>query len=451
MSGNFKTSKFYISASGLSADLRKTVLSAATCLLTFFKWVLLSVLTGAIGGLVGSAFHKSVEFAIALRQEYQWLIVLLPIGGVAITFLYRAAKLKEDPGTNLILRAVQADEDIPFRLAPLIFVGTAVTQLCGGSAGREGAALQLGGSIGAVTGRIFRLDKADRRTAVLCGMSALFAAVFGTPVTAALFAMEVASAGVMFYSALVPCLLAALTASSVSCGLLGTEAVRLSLTGIPQFSLLSAAQVIGLSVLCAAVSILFCLVMEKTSFYAKKWLSNPYLRAAVGGTLLLALTLLLGTRTYNGTGMDYILHIGDTPAAWYDFLLKLLFTAITIAAGFKGGEIIPTFFVGAAFGSFVGSLLGLSPVFGAAIGIVALFCGVVNCPLASFVLSIEMFGVQGLLFFALASCISYMLSGHYGLYSSQKMTYSKMKAEYARVETGAETSCTASAKAPRPE
>ena len=265
--------------------------------------------------------------------------------------------------------------------------------------------------------------------ATLCGMSALFSALFGTPLTAAVFAREVVSVGQLYYSGLVPCLAAALAAYGVT-GLFGIAPTRFD---IPFVALTADGlwRVAVLAMLCALVSILFCVTMHKSAHLAAKLLPNPCLRAAVGGALIIALTLLLGTRDYNGAGVEVIaaaLERGEArPEA---FLLKLLFTAVTLACGFRGGEVVPAFFIGSTFGCAAGALLGLDPGFAAGIGLVAVFCGAVNCPVASMFLSVELFGSGEILYFALACCVSYMLSGYTGLYSSQKIMYSKLRPEF---------------------
>lgn len=400
----------------------------------FVKWVVIAVGVGIIGGVVGSLFHLAVNFATDFRLEHPWTLYLLPLAGLFIVFSYRACKVDEETGTNLIISSVRSNIKVPAVVAPLIFLATVLTHLTGGSAGREGAALQLGGSIGAKVGGILHLDEKDSSLVIMCGMSAVFAALFGTPLTATFFAMEVISVGVIYYVGLVPCIASSLIAYKISL-LAGLAPTKFSIAkSIPDLSLVSAVQVAALAALCAVISILLCMTMEYTHSRFKMHIPNTYIRIAAGGAAVILLTLLVGTRDYNGSGVDVIVRAvegGESrPEA---FLLKIIFTAVTINTGFKGGEIVPTFFIGATFGCTVAPLLGLSPSFGAAIGLVALFCGVVNCPVASILLSFELFGGGGLILFAVASGVSYMLSGYYGLYSSQKIMYSKTKPEYINI------------------
>lgn len=417
--------------------MQKTVIvqklrSAGRYILAFVRWGFLAALTGLVGGGVGTLFHKAVEYATGVRLAHSWILYLLPLGGLLIVGLYHLLGTPESFGTNQILDAIRSENKVPLALAPLIFLSTVITHLCGGSAGREGAALQLGGSIGSQLGSLFHLDEKDRHILIMCGMSAVFAALFGTPLTATFFAMEVISIGVIYYAGLVPCIISSLTAYGVSL-LFGAEPVRFSLARVPAPTILTILQVIALAALCAALSILFCLSMHKTGHLLQKWIPNGFLRAFLGGCAILCFTFLAGTTAYNGAGMDTISAAIAGSARPEAFALKILFTAVTIGAGFKGGEIVPTFFIGSTFGCVAGSLLGLDPGFGAAVGLIALFCGVVNSPIASMLLSIELFGAQGLLLFTIACGVSFMLSGYYGLYSSQKIVYSKLRAEYINI------------------
>ncbi len=395
----------------------------------FIKWAAISGVIGLAGGAVGSIFHISVDEATSFREENPWLIWFLPLGGLVIAALYRVCKMQGDTGTDRIISSVRCDEKVPALIAPLIFIGTVITHLFGGSAGREGAALQLGGSLGYQTGKFLRLDDKDMHLITLCGMSAVFSALFGTPLTAAVFALEVISVGVIYYSGLVPCLFSSLVAYALSL-LFKIKPVRFKLAAVPELSVLLFAKLVALAILCAVVSVVFCVALHKTNQLSRKYIKNDYIGIAAGGILVAALAFLLGTADYNGAGIDMIARAMGGEARPEAFLLKILFTAITIGVGFRGGEIIPAFFIGATFGCTASALLGIDPCFGAAAGFVALFCGVVNCPIASIILSIEVFGAEGILPFAVVCSVTNMLSGNYGLYRSQKIVYSKLKAEY---------------------
>lgn len=402
-------------------------------IVTFVKWVAIALSIGITGGLVGSLFHMAVNFATDFRIRNSFMLYFLPIGGLAIVFLYRLCKVDEETGTNLIISSVRNKIKVPILMAPLIFASTVITHITGGSAGREGAALQLGGSIGAKAGEIIKLNDKDMSLAIMCGMSAVFSALFGTPITAAFFAMEVISVGVIYYAGLVPCIASSLTAYKISL-MLKLPPTHFDLSAVPKLTLAPIIQVATIAALCALVSIIFCIVMKYSHDKFGSLIKNSYLRAVIGAVILILLTLIVGSRDYNGAGGNIIAAaIEEGRARPEAFALKILFTAVTIGSGFKGGEIVPTFFIGSTFGCLCGGILGISPEFSAAIGLAATFCGVVNCPVASIFLSFELFGGEGMLFFVIACGISYMLSGYYGLYSSQKIMYSKLTPKYINI------------------
>ena len=401
---------------------------------TFIKWTAAAAVIGAACGLVGTLFHFGVHEVTAFRGTHPWVLYLLPLAGLVIVGFYKLTGT-DGLGTDDIIDAVHQGKLLPILLLPAIFFGTILTHLCGGSAGREGAALQMGGTIGQYLGRHFQLDDRDLRVATLAGMAAFFSALFGTPLAATVFAIMVISIGVIYHVALYPSLLAALVAYGVSIHL-GVEPTRFAVS-VPEQTVGMFVRVALLGVLCALVSILFCQVMHGAGHLMKR-IRNPWLRVVCGGAAIIVLTLIFGT-DYNGAGMEIVtaaVEQGIVAVPWA-FLLKLIFTAITLAAGFKGGEVVPSFFVGATFGCTAAPLLGLPAGFGAAVGLAAVFCGVTNCPLASTLLAVELFGAEGLLYFALACCLSYMLSGYQGLYSSQTILYSKLKAQFINVHTNA--------------
>ena len=409
---------------------KQNIFSILKYLLSFLKWVAMGILIGVIIGVIGAAFADCVTWVTDFRITHSFIVLGLPLAGVLIVALYHMAGIKKSYGTNLVLMSVRTDDSIPFAMAPLIFISTVLTHLFGGSAGREGAALQLGGSISQNLARHMGFDRGGQRILTMCGMSACFAALFGTPMTAAIFAMEVISVGIMHYSALVPCAISSITASYIST-FLGVTPEHFNVTGIPiSFTISDSTRVFVLAALCGVVSILFCLILKYTSaFYAKSF-KNPYWRAVCGGVLVAVFAMILHSQDYLGAGMSVITRAFAGEAVPLAFLLKMIFTAITLEAGFKGGEIVPTFFIGATFGCVAGGILGLNPSFGAAIGMISLFCGVTNCPIAALFLSLELFGSGGLLWYFLATAISYMLSGYFSLYSKQKIMYSKVSPEF---------------------
>ena len=397
--------------------------------LILLKWVLFACIIGVVVGCVSAGFYLSFEFVTKLRLMHGWLLWLLPLGGVAIVQLYRVCGMEKDRGTNFVLMAVRENQPLPLRTAPLVFISTLITHLFGGSAGREGAILQIGGSISSSIGRLMRLNGRDSRVSTMCGMSAAFAALFGTPLTAAVFSMEIVSVGVMYYSALVPCVLSAIVGVQVS-RFFKVVPKTYAIFAMPDFSWLLLLKILALGVLCAMLSIVFCQFMRAAPALYDRYVPNQTARAAVGGALVIALTLLCGTRNYNGSGGTIITAALEGSADHGAFLLKILFTAITLGAGFKGGEIVPAFFSGATFGAVIGPVLGLSPSFSAALAMVAVFCGVTNCPMTSIILALELFRGEQMPMFALCCAVSYMLSGYYSLYTEQKFVYSKLKPVY---------------------
>lgn len=395
----------------------------------FVRWVLFSAVIGVVVGLVSSAFYLCFAWATGVQTKWPWLLYLLPLGGAAIVLLYRVCGMEKDRGTNFVLVAVRENAPLRLRTAPLVFLSTIITHLVGGSSGREGAILQIGGSISSKIGQWVHLDEKDSRVITMCGMSAAFAALFGTPLAAAIFAMEVVSVGVLYYAALVPCTLSALIGVWVA-GLCGVAPTSFPLSGVPELEPLSMLRVLVLGLLLALVSILFCRIMHGVSHLYDRFLSHPLLRAIVGGVLVVLLTLLVGSRDYNGAGSGVIAAAIGGQARPEAFLLKIVFTALTLGAGFKGGEIVPAFFAGSTFGCVAAPLIGLPAPFGAALGMVAVFCGVTNCPLTSLLLAFEVFGGGGLPLFAIVCAVTYMLSGYDSLYSEQKIMYGKFRAEY---------------------
>ena len=272
-----------------------------------------------------------------------------------------------------------------------------------------------------------RLIQNDVRIITMAGMSSVFCALFGTPVAAAVFSLEVISVGTINFTGFLACIIASVVSFCVSMKL-GVDAVSFNPVLIDTISLGIILKVVVLALLCASLSIVFCVSIKQGRKGIEKIIKNSYLRSLIGGCVIILLTLVCKTYDYNGAGMNVIEKalLGD--AKFYDFILKIVFTTITISAGFKGGEIVPSFFVGATFGCVMGTLLGIEPTLSAAIGLIAVFCGVVNCPITSIILSVELFGAEGILLFALASGISYIMSGNFSLYKSQKIEFSKLTA-----------------------
>ena len=390
------------------------------------KWGLLGVLMGGIGGVLGAVFHHALHFVTHFRGEHTWIVLLLPLAGLLTVGIYRITGLKKNRGTNEIIDAVLNGEEVNPLIAPVIFLATAITHLFGGSAGREGAALQLGGSVASKLGKLLRMDENERTVMTMAGMSAVFAGLFGTPLTATFFCMEFASVGTIFSPALLPCYLSAFMASRVSAAM-GVHAEVFILNEAIPFTFTTNWQVLLLAVLVGLLGILMCWLFHEAEHFAAHKLPNPWVRIALGGALIAAMTLLVGDHRYNGAGMDMALKAVAGETDWFDFIMKLIFTAVTLSAGFKGGEIVPTFCIGATFGCLFGSLVGLEPGVAAALSLVGLFCCATNSPFASIMLSIEMFGSTNTYLFAFVCVIAYVISGNWSLYGSQIIEFSKSR------------------------
>jgi H+/Cl- antiporter ClcA len=340
--------------------------------------------------------------------------------------MYHFFRNDNDTGTNLVIDALIEDEKIPLFKAPLIIISTFLTHLFGGSAGREGAALQFGGSLGYNLGSLFHLNKDDTKIMTMSGMAAAFSALFGTPVAATFFVIELSNVGHMHYAALLPAVVSSMTSMYLA-RFLGVVEENFRVRIVPELTPGLAMKSMLLALAGAMVSILFCICIKQGRRLLDNIFKNPWFKVVGGGVIIVGLSMIFRSGTYNGAGMDVIRAAFDGKSPDEAFVLKIIFTAITLGAGYKGGEIVPTFFVGATFGCLYGHLTGYPTQLAAAMGIVALFCGVTNCPVASVLIAAELFGYDGMLYYLIAVAISYSISGYYGLYGAQRFRYSKFK------------------------
>ena len=389
----------------------------------YAKLLAAAVVIGALGGVVGAAFHHAVDHVTHWRGEAPWLLYLLPAAGLLIPLLYSRLKAT-GLNTDTVIEAGQGKRKAPFVLLPAIFLASVITHFFGGSAGREGAALQIGGALGQETAKRFSLSETAARCAVLAGMSALFAAMFGTPVAAAVFSLEIAGVTALFPLAIGPSLAASFAAAGAA-KLLGVAPMAFHMP-LPFPGALSFVRLVILAIFCGLLSDVFCVFIHHAAHFFNRFFKNSYVKVAAGGAVIVLLTLLVGNYDYNGAGMGIITAALNGSADTFAFAWKILFTAITIGCGYKGGEVVPSVFVGATFGCVVGNFLGLSPIFAAGVGMVAVFCGATNAPLASFILCLEMFGAAGWLFYLPACFVSYYFSSRHGLYHSQQLLYPKL-------------------------
>ena len=397
-------------------------------ILYFIRWTAISIVMGTVCGLIGTAFGYGVIYAQRLFKTHSFMLYLMPVAGVLIVLLHQMFHELGNRGTNLILESISSDERIPMATLPCIFISTILSQAVGASAGKEGAALQIGGCIGNYFGDVFHMDERDKKVMIMSGMSGCFGAIFGTPLAAAMFGIEVISIGVAYYAALVPCVFASFIGAQIS-GALGLHGESFLILHIPKFSLVPALYTVGLGLTCALLSVCFCILLHETQHLYKNKIGDVYVRILVAAGLSIALALIFG-RDYCGAGFNLVEKAVDGESAYLGFLLKMIFTAVALGGGFKGGEIVPTLAVGASFGCTFGLLTGFEPSLCAAAGMLATFVGVTNCPIATMFLGFELFGFEAMPYFAVAVAISFTLSGYYGLYSGQKFTYSKTKAEF---------------------
>lgn len=395
-------------------------LNIAKALQSLLKWAGMAVAVGCACGVIGALFFFSVNLVTEARSRHGWLIYLLPLGALLTVFIYRLSRVTKT-GADSAVAGLRTGQRVSFMLAPVEFICSVITHLLGGSAGREGAALKIGGSVSAWFSALFRLDKDEQNTLTLAGMSGLFAAVFGTPLAAAVFTLEAARVkGVKPWSIVVSlCSSFVAFATALICGV---TPERFAIAELPQISLDSLWRVAVLAAVGGVVGWVFCFATRSTANLAKRLMKNDYLRAAVCSAMVVGLTALVGASDYNGGGLHVIEGIFHGRTVGYEaFLIKIVFTAFTVAAGLKGGQVIPALFVGAAFGASGAALLNLPAPFGAAIGMTALFCGATNCPMATLLISAEMFGVEGLPYFAIAVVLSFICSGEPSLYGGKKL------------------------------
>ena len=376
--------------------------------------ILLALLIGAICGVIGGAFAKSISLVTELRAENQWLVYLLPVAGLVSVGIYKLTKT-EGIGTLRALESARGEAKTPIILVPVIFVASVLTHLFGGSAGKEGAALQIGSGIAEIFSKITKADDKMRSALTMCGMAGLFSAAFGTPVGACVFALEIAFDGSVQTLAVLPAAISSVTAFVVAVALGGTPE-RFHIGLMPDFGVSVLLKTVLESAVVAAVGIVFCWMLIGGEKLSEKLLKNPLARIFIGGCVVIILTLIFGT-DYNGGGMAVIERVFETGTVRPEaFLLKIIFTVVTVCAGYKGGEIVPSLFIGATLGAVLSPILGLPVDFCAAIGITAFFARVTNCPIASAFIAAELFGTEGFLLFAVAAFVPRVFSDKISLY-----------------------------------
>lgn len=378
--------------------------------------ILLSITIGIICGSIGSVFSKSVEFVTTLRTNNNWLLYLLPVGGLLSVGIYKLCRVK-NIGTPNVFDCVRTEQGLPKGLPIAIFCGTCISHLFGASAGREGAALQIGGGVANLFSRIFHFDEDTRHQLVMCGMASLFSAVFGTPLAACVFVLEVIMTKLCF-SAAVPVLFSSITAFIIS-QILHVHPERFNIGALPKFTFSLVWKIALITALCVIVAFVFCKGLSFCKNLAKKIFKNEFLRIAIGGIIIIALTLIIGDFDYNGGGINIIERVFEGDVKYEAFALKILFTVICISAGYKGGEIIPTLFIGATLGGSLALILNLPIATAAAVGMAVLFVSATKCPFATILLCCEMFGFNCIILILPVVIISFCAARYDGLYGKQ--------------------------------
>lgn len=390
---------------------------------TIVKWCVLGAWAGLLSGIASAIFLGSLAWATGYRELHPWMLFLLPIAGIGIGLAYHVWGKPIEGGNNLLLERIHnPNSAIPFRMAPLVFAGTVLTHLFGGSAGREGTAVQMGGTLANLASRPLRLSPGDHRIVIMSGISGGFGSVFGTPLAGAVFGLEVLSVGQISYEALIPCFVASVVGDLVCRGLGTTHHVYHVDVLIPHLSLYQWALVAIAGVLFGGASWLFAELTEAIHHLAKRFVPQPWMRPFFGGLAIIALTYIVGSRDYLGLSLPLI-ERAFTPegVVLWAFALKILFTAVTLGSGFKGGEVTPLFCIGATLGAAFAHLTGQPTGFFAALGFVAVFAGAANTPLSCTLMGIELFGAPMAVPLLAACILAYILSGHRGIYLSQRM------------------------------
>ncbi|WP_245680493.1 chloride channel protein [Bacillus marinisedimentorum] len=394
---------------------------------TLGQWVFFGSIIGLIVGSTTTFLLEINDYlGDDIRLKRDWLIFFLPFGGIVIGYIYMnygkvilnntlndTAELN-----NLVIDSVHGKKEVPRRMGPIVYLGTFITVLFGGSTGREGAAVQMGGSVAAAVNKYFKVNRLDTKTLMMSGISAGFGAAFGAPITGVVFGMEMTALGKLKFEALVPCLTASFVGHYVTTAGWGHKHEEFIIQSVPEVSIITFLKVILLSVIFSLISVFYCQLRHGIQNFSEKLFKKNHMkRAFFGGIIIAALTLMIGSQDYNGRGLDMLEQSFQEEVPPFAFLAKLIFTAVTLGSGFVGGEAIPLFFIGATLGNTLHTFIDLPMSFLAGLGLIAAFCAGANTPLAAFLLAMEMFDGKGLEYFLVACLASYLFSDitDYGL------------------------------------
>lgn len=380
----------------------------------------LGIIIGAVCGLVGTLFHILIDLATKTRETHKYIIFSLPLIGFFIVFLYEKFHIQE-LNTNNIFNSINKNEKISINLIPGIFFSTILSHLGGASVGREGAALQLGGTLGHNIGKFLKLDTEIIKSSTIAGMGGAFSALFGTPIASTFFALEITTVGIIKYKSLLLCFISSIVASQVS-KYLNVTPLLFNINNKIDIDYVLYLKVIFLALLTSLLAYIFYKTLSLSEKYFSKLISNPYIKILIGAILIILLSIIEGTYDYNGAGMNIVNNAVNGNVKPYAFIFKIILTAISLSSGFKGGEVVPIFFVGATFGSLISQLIGIDASLSSTLSLFGLFASLTNAPIASLILVLETIGEKYILLYAIIIIITFSLTKKISLYHSQEFS-----------------------------